>query len=59
MILAMGFGVILALAAIVSLMLRTRGKGFYPEGTSDGPWSVNERLTRQGVQDDTFNRKYR
>jgi hypothetical protein len=62
MIFAIGFGAVLALAAVVSLIVRRRGKAFYSEGTSDGSWSVNERLTRFGsrsVQDDTFNRKYR
>lgn len=62
MIFAIGFGAILALAAIANLMVRRRGKAFYSEGTSDGSWSVNERLTRFGsrsVEDDTFNRKYR
>ena len=57
--LAIGFGLILGLAAIARLATKKRGKGFYSEGTSDGPWSVNERLTRQRTQDDTFNRKYR
>lgn len=54
-ILAVGLGVILELAPIVILVTRKRGKSFYSEGIR----SVNERVTRRGIQDDTFNRKYR
>jgi hypothetical protein len=58
-IFAIGFGVILVIAAIVSLAIRRRGKAFYSEGERSGPWSVDEQLTRLETQDDTFNRKYR
>ncbi len=59
MIFVIGLAAILTIAAIGGWATRGRGKGFYPQGTSDDPLSINEGLTRGRLQDDTFNRKYR